>query len=102
MSQRQRHSVSKLIVHLIFTTKYRRRFIYGCMIVQLREAFYSAVVKLECEILEMDGEAEYVHPLVAYPYKLAVSSGMIFLKPFGLFRLSSSPVLGEGSRRVVC
>ncbi|EFB3656871.1 IS200/IS605 family transposase, partial [Escherichia coli] len=51
MSQRQRHSVSKLIVHLIFTTKYRRRFIYGCMIVQLREAFYSAVVKLECEIL---------------------------------------------------
>jgi len=49
----------------------------------------------------MDGEAGHVHLLVAYSSKLAVSSGMIFLKPFGLFRLSSSPVLGEGSRRVV-
>lgn len=43
------------------------------MIEQLREAFCSAAAKLECEILEMDGETDHVHLLVAYPPKLAVS-----------------------------
>jgi putative transposase len=70
---RRRHSVSKLVVHLIFTTKYRRKLFDGRMIEQLREAFGSAASKLECEIIEMDGEPDHVHLLVAYPPKLAVS-----------------------------
>ncbi|HBW7627693.1 IS200/IS605 family transposase [Klebsiella pneumoniae] len=70
---RKRHSVSKLVVHLIFTTKYRRKLFDGVMIVQLREAFGSAAAKLECDIIEMDGERDHVHLLVAYPPKLAVS-----------------------------
>ncbi|VED13955.1 putative transposase [Escherichia coli] len=39
----------------------------------VREAFGSAAAKLECEIIEMDGEPDHVHLLVAYPPKLAVS-----------------------------
>ncbi|HAK4778352.1 TPA: IS200/IS605 family transposase [Salmonella enterica] len=70
---RKRHSVSKLVVHLIFTTKYRRKLFDGRMIEQLRNAFESAAGKLECEIIEMDGEPDHVHLLVAYPPKLAVS-----------------------------
>lgn len=70
---RKRHSVSKLVVHLIFTTKYRRKLFDGRMIEQLSDAFDSAVAKLECEIIEMDGEPDHVHLLVAYPPKLAVS-----------------------------
>ncbi|AKH62132.1 MULTISPECIES: IS200/IS605 family transposase [Photorhabdus] len=70
---RKRHSVSKLVVHLIFTTKYRRKLFDGGMIEQLREAFTSAATKLECDIIEMDGEQDHVHLLVAYPPKLAVS-----------------------------
>jgi len=69
----RRHSVSKLVVHLIFTTKYRRKIFDGMMIRQIREALMSAAEKLEIEILEMDGEADHVHILVAYPPKLAVS-----------------------------
>lgn len=69
----KRHSVSKLVVHLIFTTKYRRKLFDGRMIEQLRDAFSSAAGKLECEIIEMDGEPDHVHLLVAYPPKLAVS-----------------------------
>lgn len=69
----RRHSVSKLVVHLIFTTKYRRRLLDGAMIGQIREAFKSAAESLEVEILEMDGEADHVHILVAYPPKLAIS-----------------------------
>lgn len=70
---RKRHSVSKLVVHLIFTTKYRRKLFDRQMIEQLREAFNSASVKLECEIIEMDGERDHVHLLIAYPPKLPVS-----------------------------
>lgn len=70
---RRRHSVSKLVVHLIFTTKYRRRLLDGAMIEQIREAFNSAAESLEVEILEMDGEADHVHILVAYPPKLSIS-----------------------------
>lgn len=70
---RKRHSVSKLVVHLIFTTKYRRKLFDGQMIAQLREAFGSVAAKLECDIIEMDGERDHVHLLIAYPPKLAVS-----------------------------
>ena len=55
---RRRHSVSKLVVHLIFTTKYRRKLLDGTMIEQMRGAFLSAAEKLEIDILEMDGEAD--------------------------------------------
>ena len=70
---RKRHSVSKLVVHLVFTTKYRRKLFYAIMIGQLREAFESACVKLECELVEMNGEADHVHLLISYPPRLAVS-----------------------------
>ncbi len=70
---RKRHSVSKLVVHLVFTTKYRRKLFDGDMIQQLRDAFESACTKLECNLIEMDGEQDHVHLLVAYPPKLAIS-----------------------------
>ncbi|MGO3667535.1 MAG: IS200/IS605 family transposase [Vreelandella alkaliphila] len=70
---KKRHSVTKLVVHLIFTTKYRRKLFDGYMIEQLREAFESACEKLECDLIEMDGEGDHVHLLVSYPPKLAVS-----------------------------
>ena len=70
---RKRHSVTKLVVHLVFTTKYRRKLFDGYMIQQLRESFESACEKLECQLLEMDGEKDHVHLLIAYPPKLAIS-----------------------------
>ena len=70
---RRRHSVSRLVVHLVFTTKYRRKLLDGAMLEQLRQAFESAAQKLECDILEMDGEADHVHLLIAYPPKLSIS-----------------------------
>ena len=70
---RKRHSVTKLVVHLVFTTKYRRKLFDGYMIQQLRESFESACEKLECQLLEMDGEKDHVYLLIAYPSKLAIS-----------------------------
>ena len=89
---RKRHSVSKLVVHLVFTTKYRRKLFDDAMIDQLREAFESACVKLECDLLEMNGEADHVHLLIAFPPKLAVSIMVNNLKSVSsrLLRLQNS------------
>ena len=104
---RKRYSVSKLVVHLVFTTKYRRKLLTGSMIGQLRDAFDSACVKLECELIEMDGEHDHVHLLISYPPKLsisvmvnnlkAVSSRMLRLKNTHLIRQSKSSALWSRS-----
>ncbi|MEC7941267.1 MAG: IS200/IS605 family transposase [Pseudomonadota bacterium] len=104
---RKRHSVSKLVVHLVFTTKCRRKLFTGIMIEQLREAFESACVKLECELIEMDGEQDHVHLLIAYPPKLSVSvmvnnlksisSRMLRLQNTHLTRQSKSAALWSRS-----
>ncbi|EAS63332.1 transposase [Photobacterium leiognathi lrivu.4.1] len=104
---KKRHSVSKLVVHLVFTTKYRRKLFTGIMIEQLREAFESACVKLECELIEMDGEEDHVHLLISYPPKLAisvminnlksVSSRMLRLQNTHLRRQSKSAALRSRS-----
>lgn len=104
---RKRHSVSKLVVHLVFTTKYRRKIFSGVMIEQLKEAFESACVKLECELIEMDGEQDHVHLLVSYPPKLsisvmvnnlkAVSSRMLRLQNTHLTRQSKNAALWSRS-----
>ena len=70
---KRRHSVTNLVAHLVFTTKYRRKLFDGCIIEQLHDAFTSACEKMECDLIEMNGEADHVHLLVSYPPKLAVS-----------------------------
>lgn len=70
---KKRHSVSKLQVHLIFTTKYRRKLFDGYRVDQLKDSFISACDKLECEIIEMNGESDHFHLLIAYPPKLSIS-----------------------------
>ena len=104
---RKRHSVSKLVVHLVFTTKYRRKLFTGVMIEQLREALESACVKLESELIEMDGEQDHVHLLIAYPPKLSISvmvnnlksisSRMLRLQNTHLTRQSKSAALWSRS-----
>lgn len=52
--------------------EYRRKVFDSYMIGQLREAFESACRKLDCRILEFDGEEDYAHLLVEYPPKLSI------------------------------
>ena len=106
-SLRKMHCLSKLIIHLVFTTKYRRKLFTGVMIEQLREAFDSVCVKLECELIEMDGEQDHVHLLISYPPKLsislmvnnlkAVSSRILRLQNTHLTRQSTSSALWSRS-----
>ncbi|MBA0020773.1 IS200/IS605 family transposase, partial [Xenorhabdus nematophila] len=88
-------------------TKYRRKIFTGVMIEQLKEAFESACVKLECQLIEMDGEQDHVHLLISYPPKLsisvivnnlkAVSSRMLRLQNTHLTRQSKSSALWSRS-----
>jgi putative transposase len=74
---------------------------------QLREAFDSACEKLECRIIEFDGEEDHVHLLVEYPPKMAISvlvnnlkstsSRQIRLLNVDLPRLSKSSALWSRS-----
>src|SRR5690554_8219002 len=88
-SLRKRHSVTKLVAHLVFTNKYRRKLFDRFMIEQLREVFDSACEKLECNLLEMDGEEDHVHLLMAYPPKLAISVMVNNLKSVSSRRIRS-------------
>lgn len=52
----------------------------GDAIERMRSMFSSVCQDFESELVEMDGEADHVHLLVAYPPKLAVSALINSLK----------------------
>ncbi|MGH8200529.1 MAG: IS200/IS605 family transposase, partial [Steroidobacteraceae bacterium] len=62
-----RHCVSKMHVHLVFVTKYRRRVFDAAAIDALRDIFQSVCRDLEATLVQMDGEDDHVHLLVEYP-----------------------------------
>ena len=75
-----RHCVFKMHVHLVFVAKYRRRVFDGDAVQRLRAIFGKVCSGFEAHLIEMDGEDDHVHLLVAYPPKLAVSALVNSLK----------------------
>lgn len=71
--RRGRHSVSRLVVHLVFTIKYRRKVLGDAEIERMREVCQGVAQKLDCVLLELNGEADHVHLLVEYPPKQSVA-----------------------------
>ena len=75
-----RHCVFKLHVHLVFVTKYCRGVFTKAVLNELREIFSAVCTDFEAERVEFDGEDDYVHLLVNYPPKVAVSALVNSLK----------------------
>ncbi|MGB7845438.1 MAG: IS200/IS605 family transposase [Candidatus Acidiferrum sp.] len=75
-----RHCVSQLHVHLVFVTKYRYRVLDGDAINRLRAIFTSVSNDFEAQLVDMDGEDNYVHLLVSYPPKHPISALVNSLK----------------------
>lgn len=75
-----RHSVTDLEVHLVFVTKYRRKFLTPAVLERLSEVFKDTARKMDFEVLEVNGEADHVHLLVEYPPKMSVSKLVNHLK----------------------
>ena len=72
-----RHSVTQLQVHLIFTTKYRRRVMTPEVLESVLATLRIAAADLGCTLLEAEEEADHVHLLVSYPPKVSISEMVI-------------------------
>lgn len=68
-----RHCVFNLHIHLVFVTKYRRSVFTKAVLEDLKEIFASVYQDFEAELVEFDGEKDYVHLLINYPPKVSVS-----------------------------
>ncbi|WP_111861354.1 IS200/IS605 family transposase [Acinetobacter sp. CFCC 10889] len=75
-----RHCVFNMHVHLVFVAKYRRDVFTKAMQETMREVFERVCLDFEAELMEFDGEHDYVHLLVNYPPKIAISSLVNSLK----------------------
>lgn len=75
-----RHCVFLLHAHLVFVTKYRRGVFTKDVLDDLKEIFAGVCRDFEVELAEFDGEDDYVHLLVTYPPKVALSSLVNSLK----------------------
>lgn len=68
-----RHCVFNLHIHLVFVTKYRRSVFTKAVLEDLKEIFASVCQDFEAELVEFDGEKDYVHLLINYPPKVSIS-----------------------------
>ena len=59
-------SLSDLKVHLVLTTKYRRKAITGEMLQRLHVIFADLLIKWDCKLIEFNGEPDHVHALFQY------------------------------------
>ena len=74
------HTKQMCKYHIVFTTKYRRKVIYGQYREDLKEFFRTLCKYKGVEILEGHLMPDHVHMLVAIPPRLAVSDFMGYLK----------------------
>lgn len=71
--RRERHSVSRLSVHLVCVTKYRRKVLDEAALEWLKEHGSKVFDGMGCVLLACDGEADHLHLLVEYPPKHSIS-----------------------------
>ncbi len=67
-------SVSNLKVHLVLTTKYRRKVFNAEMLNRLHEILEELLGKWDCKLIEFSGEADHVHALFQYHPDVALSN----------------------------
>ena len=77
---RRRHSVTKLRLHLVFTTKYRRKVMTPEILAEVIGSMRETATKIGCTIIEINGEADHVHVLLAFPTDITVASIVNSLK----------------------
>jgi putative transposase len=82
-----RHCVFALHVHLVFVTKYRRKVLTEAAHETLRDLFARLCQEFEARLVEANGEDDYVHLLVEYPPKVALSKLVNSLKGVSSRRL---------------
>ena len=82
---RNRHSVSKLLVHLVFVVKYRRAAISSHVWDSLKSGFELAAKRIGVVLVELNHDKNHVHVIVEYPPRISVSRIANALKGNGSF-----------------
>jgi putative transposase len=54
-------------VHLVFVTKYRRKVFTKKIVSDLEAIFFHVCHRFQAELVECDGENDYIHLLINYP-----------------------------------
>jgi len=75
-----RYCVSNLHAHLVFVTKYRYRVIEPYMYENLKVVMEVVCKQFEVKLVEFNGDGDYVHLLIEYPPKVALSKLVNSLK----------------------
>jgi putative transposase len=68
------HSVFSVRLHFVFVTHYRRKVITAPMLERLQEMFWQVCRKMDCELIEFNGELDHVHALVDFHPKNSISA----------------------------
>ena len=71
--RKERHSVSRIIAHLVCVTKYRRAVFDDAAILWLQGHCKKVCKAMGAQLLALDGEIDHIHLLIEYPPKLSVS-----------------------------
>jgi putative transposase len=71
--RKERHSVSRLMVHLVCVTKYRRKVFDDAAIAWLQTHCAKVCATMGAQLVALDGESDHIHLLIEYPPKLSVS-----------------------------
>lgn len=78
--RRERYSVSLLIVHLVFVTKYRRKILDDAAVDWLKCHCDQVCVKMGAKLIALDGDQDHLHLMLEYPPKLSISALVNALK----------------------
>lgn len=71
--RRGRACVFLMHVHLVFVVKYRCDLFSSDILAELNEIFSKVCGDFEAKLIEFEGEEDYVHLLIEYPPKVAIS-----------------------------
>ena len=75
-----RHAKYLLHAHLVFTPKYRKRVFKKEHLDLMKMVFTDICLKNDAQLEEFNGEADYVHLLISYPPRIALSEIVNVLK----------------------
>ena len=78
--RRERHSVTDLKVHLVCVAKYRDEIFTYQELELIEKVFHDVALKMNFQVLAINGEDEHIHALIEYPPKLSVSKIVNALK----------------------
>ncbi|MBE9170214.1 IS200/IS605 family transposase [Pleurocapsales cyanobacterium LEGE 06147] len=74
------HSVFSVRLHFAFVTHYRRKVLTESMLIRLREMINQVATKMDCVLIEFNGEADHVHILLDFHPKNSISAVVGSLK----------------------